>query len=86
MIDFAIINIWVTYEQVRRSKTSRREYMKQEAEEVYGTMPSNHSNELAESKLESPTKKRRTCSSTSKCRNRTLMLCCTCKKPSADAV
>ena len=74
VIDFAIINSWVLYQEICRSRISRREYMQCVAEELCGISPNNQSDELVEMELEPQTKMRRT-SSTSKCRNRMTLIC-----------
>ena len=79
VFNLVIINNWVLYQEICRSRISRREYMQSVAEELCGISPNNQSDELVEMELEPPTKMRRTCS-TSKCRNRTTLICCKCEE------
>jgi len=78
VIDLAIINSWVLYKKTCRSRlvvvSTCNAQLKSFVEHHQTT-----NDELAEREQEPPTKKRRTCS-TSKCRNRIILICCTCKE------
>ena len=79
VIDLAIINSWILYKETCKSKISHQVYMQRITEDLCGSPPNNKTNKIDESKWEPPRKKQKTCSTT-KCHNRTMMICCTCKQ------
>ena len=84
VIDLALINSWILFRDICKSGISRRKFAQRVVEELTGTTPGDGAGKNAVALRnpietnEPPEKKRKTCA-TSKCRNRTMDSCNTCR-------